>query len=81
VTIDDAHEDVGQIRERVVSFNQKVSIRDATVALSSVGTGEQHVLPAERDRADGALDSVVCEFDAAIIDEVGADAGALSGLH
>jgi hypothetical protein len=36
---------------------------------ASVGTREQRVLPAERDRADGVLDGVVVEFDAAVIDE------------
>ena len=36
---------------------------------ASVGTREQRVLPVERDRADGALDGVVVEFDAAVIDE------------
>jgi hypothetical protein len=36
---------------------------------ASVGTSEQRVLPAECNRADAALDGVVVEFDAAIIDE------------
>src|ERR1700722_14302744 len=36
---------------------------------TSVGTREQRVFPAERDRADGALDGVVVEFDAAVIDK------------
>jgi len=30
---------------------------------------EQRVLSVERDRADGAFDGVVVEFDAAIVDE------------
>jgi hypothetical protein len=36
---------------------------------ASVGTREQRVPPVERDRADGALDGVVVEFDATVIDE------------
>ena len=71
VTIDDAREDVGQIRERVdvVQLAGLDQGRDGGPMLgASVGTGEQRVLPAERDRADGALDSIVVEFDAAIAD-------------
>jgi hypothetical protein len=55
-----------------MSFNLQVSIRDAPVGPmfgGSVRAREQRVLPAERDRADGALDGVVVELDAAVIDE------------
>jgi hypothetical protein len=38
---------------------------------ATVGTCEQRVLPAERDRADGALDGVVVELKAAIVEEAG----------
>ena len=72
VTIDDAREDVGQIRERVdvVQLAGLDQGRDGGPMLgASVGTCEQRVLPVERDRADGALDGVVVEFDAAVIDE------------
>ena len=36
---------------------------------AAIGSGEQVVLAAERDGADGALDGVVVEFDAAVIEE------------
>ena len=36
---------------------------------ASIGTHEQHVLPVERDRVDGALDGVVIEFDANVFDK------------
>ena len=71
MTIDDAREDVGQIRERVdvvqlAILNQG---RDGHPVLgASVGTREQRVLPVERNRADGSLGSVVVELDAAVID-------------
>ena len=72
VTIDDAREDVGQIRERVdvVQLAGLDQGRNGGPMLgASVGTREQCVLPVERDRADGALDVVVVEFDATVIDE------------
>ena len=83
VTIDDAREDVGQIRERV-DFVQLVGLDQGgdggPMLGASVGTGEQRVLPAERDRADGALDSIVVEFDAAIINEARQALPARQGL-
>src|SRR2546430_4913891 len=36
---------------------------------AAVRTCEQCIFPVERDGADGALDGVVVEFDAAIVDE------------
>ena len=69
VTIDDTCKNVGQIREwvDVVQLACLDQGRDGGPMLgTSVGTGEQRVLPVERDRADGAFDGVV---DAAIIDE------------
>jgi hypothetical protein len=72
MTVDDAREDVGQIRERidVVQLAGLYQGRDGGPMLgASVGTREQRVLPVERDRADGALDGVVVELDAAIVDE------------
>ena len=36
---------------------------------ASVRPREQRVLSVERDRADGSLDGVVVELDAAVIDE------------
>jgi hypothetical protein len=72
VTIDDAREDVGQIRERVdvvqlAGLDQGRD--DGPMFGASVRAGEQRVFPIERDRADGALDGVVVELDAAVIDE------------
>src|SRR5450432_4066079 len=72
VTIDDAREDVGQIRERVyvVQLAGLDQGRDGGPMLgASVRAGEQRVLSVERDRADGALDGVVVELDAAVIDK------------
>jgi hypothetical protein len=72
MTIDDAREDVGQIRERVdvVQLAGLDQGRDGGRMLgASIGIREQRVLPAERDRADGALDGVVVEFDTPVFDE------------
>lgn len=38
---------------------------------SAIGAGEQMVLATERDRADGALDRIGIELDAAIVEEPG----------
>src|ERR1700737_2255808 len=38
---------------------------------AAVRAGEQMVLAAERDRSDGALDRVVIELDAAVVEEAG----------
>src|SRR3981189_947921 len=72
MTSDDAREDVGQIRERVdvVQLAGLDRGRDGGPMFGApVRAGEQRILPAERDRADGALDGVVVELDAAVIDE------------
>jgi hypothetical protein len=39
------------------------------VLAATVGTSEQVILPAERDRPDGALDDVAVELDAAVVEE------------
>jgi hypothetical protein len=36
---------------------------------SAVGTGEQSVLAGQGERTDGALDDVVVDFDAAVVEE------------
>ena len=36
---------------------------------AAVGACEQSIFAIQRDRADGTLDGVVVEFDAAIVDE------------
>jgi hypothetical protein len=36
---------------------------------AAVGAGEERVFAVERDRADGALDGVVVDFDPAVIEE------------
>src|SRR5205823_3957542 len=72
LAVDDAHEDVGQIRERVdvVQLAGLDQGRDGGPMFgASVRAGKQRVLPVERYWADGALDGVVVEFDAAVIDE------------
>jgi hypothetical protein len=71
LTIDDAREDVGQLRESMW-FKLQVSISDATVAQCSAPPSESAknaFFTAERDRADGALDGVVVEFGVAVVDE------------
>src|ERR1700730_14329979 len=83
MTVDDAREDVGQIRERVdvVQLAGLDQGRDDGPMLgASVGTGEQGVLPVERDRADGALDGVVVELDAAVINEARQSLPARQGI-
>ena len=42
---------------------------DEPVLGAAVGTGEQGVLAIEGERADGALDHVVVDFDPAVIEE------------
>jgi hypothetical protein len=72
MTVDDPREDVGQIRERidVIQLAGLDPGSDGGPMLgASVGTREQRVLPVERNRADGALDGIVVEFDATVIDE------------
>jgi hypothetical protein len=36
---------------------------------AAIGAGEECIFTVERDRADGALDGVVVDFDPAIIEE------------
>jgi hypothetical protein len=57
--------------DQSTSFNLQVSISEATVAQCPAPPSEptNNALSVERDRADGALDSVVVELDAAVIDE------------
>ena len=38
---------------------------------ATVGAREQMIFPPERDGADGALDRIIVEFDAAVIEESG----------
>ena len=69
MTIDDAREDVGQIRERVdvVQLAGLDQGRDGGPMFGApVRAGEQRILPAERDRADGALDASETEASSEI---------------
>ena len=72
MTVDDPGEDVCQIPERIhvvqlAGFDQRGD--GGPMFGASVRPREQRVLSVERDRADGSLDGVVVELDAAVIDE------------
>jgi hypothetical protein len=72
VTIGEAFERGGQpcVRVDVVEFavfDQRGDHRPVVAAF--VGAGEQGVLAIEGERTDGALDSVVVEIDATIVEE------------
>ncbi len=74
MTVDDLGENIREIAERidVVEFtglDQRCD-RGAVVG-AAVRASEQSVFPVQRDRADGTLDGVVVELDAAIVEEAG----------
>ena len=72
MAVDDPGEHVGEVGKRVdvvqlAGFDQG---RDSGPMLgATVGAREQRIFPVERDRADRALDGIVVELDAAIVDE------------
>src|SRR6476646_7157722 len=72
MAVDDPGEDVGEVGNRVdvvqlAGFDQR---RDSGPMLgATVGAREQRIFPVERDRAYRALDGIVVELDAAIVDE------------
>ena len=73
MAVDDPGEDVGEVGNRVdvvqlAGFDQR---RDSGPMLgATVGARKQRIFPVERDRAYRALDGIVVELDAAIVDEV-----------
>ncbi|MHC2440300.1 hypothetical protein ACVMB0_007675 [Bradyrhizobium sp. USDA 4451] len=72
MAVDDPDEGIGQIGKRIdviqlTGFDQGGD--DGPVLGAAVGACKQRILPVERNRADRALDGVVVELDAAIIDE------------
>ena len=72
MTVDDPSDGVGQVTvrfdgEQLAGFDQRGD--DRPVLGAAVGTGEQGVLAIEGERADGALDHVVVDFDPAVIEE------------
>jgi hypothetical protein len=76
-------EDVGQVGVRVevvelAGLDQGGD--DGPVLAATVGTGEQGVLAVQRDRADGALDGVGVELDAAVVEEAGEPVPELEGV-
>src|SRR6266540_3826801 len=70
---------VGQTLQDVLEVSKRLDVielcsgdqrgDDRPALRAAIGSREQVVLAAERDRADGALDRVVVEFDAPVIDE------------
>ncbi len=54
--------------------------KDRPVFSAFVGAGEQGVLAVERQRPDGALDDVVVELDAAVVEEPGQPGPAGGGV-
>ena len=72
MAVDDPGDDVGEIGLRVdavelAGLDQRSD--DGPVLGAAVGAGEQSVLAIERDRPDGALDDVVVDLDAAVVEE------------
>ena len=74
MAVDDPGEDVGEVGERIdaVQLAGLDQRGDGGPMLgAAVGAGEQRILAVERDRADGALDDVVVDLDAAVVEEAG----------
>jgi hypothetical protein len=72
VAVDDPSDDVGQVPvrldgEQLAGFDQRGD--DRPMLGAAVGAGEQSVLAVEGQRADGALDDVIVDFDLAIVEE------------
>ena len=72
MTVDDAGDDVGEVTERIdtkqlAGFDQRGD--DRPVLSAAIRAGEQGVLAVERQRANGALDYVVVDFDAAVVEK------------
>lgn len=58
-----------QADRRQSAYRFRLRSDDGPVLGAAVGAREQCILPVERNRADRALDGVVVELDAALIDE------------
>ena len=74
MTVDDPGEDIRKIAERidVVEFAGLDQCCDGGPVLgAAVGASKQCIFSVQRDRADGALDGVIVELDAAIVEEPG----------
>jgi hypothetical protein len=72
MAVDDTGDDVGKVAvrldlDKLASLDQRSDHRP--VLGTAVGAGEECIFTVERDRADGALDGVVVDFDPAIIEE------------
>ena len=74
MTVDDPGENIGEIAERLdfVKFTGLDQRCDGgPVVGAAVRASEQSIFPVQRDRADGTLDGVVVELNAAIVEEPG----------
>ena len=74
MTVDDPGENIREIAERidVVEFTGLDQRCDGgPVVGAAVRASEQSIFPVQRDRADGTLDGVVVELNAAIVEEAG----------
>ena len=74
MAVDDLGDDVGEIGVRIdaaelAGLDQRRD--DRPVLAAAVGAGEQRILAIEGDGADGALDDVGVDLDAAVVEEAG----------
>src|SRR5260370_34132660 len=72
MAIDDAGDDVGQVGVRL-DANQLTGLDErgngGPMFGTAVGAGEQSILSRQRKRTDAALDDVVVDLDAAVVEE------------
>ena len=72
VTVDDAGDDVGQVSIRF-DANQRAGLDERgdhrPMFGTAVGAGEQGILSGQCKGVDGALDDVVVDLDAAVLEE------------
>ena len=72
MALDDAGDDGGEIALRIDAV-QLAGLdqggQDGPVLAAAVGAGEEGVLAVERDGADGSLDDVGVDLDAAVLQE------------
>ena len=72
VAVDDAGDDVGEIAVRL-DADQLAGLDErgdhGPMLGTAVGAGEQGILAVEGQRTDGALDDVVVDLDAAVVEE------------
>jgi hypothetical protein len=72
MAVGQAFQDVLEVGERLhaIEFCRGQQRRDGRPArCTTVGTGEEMVLAAKRDRADRSFDRVIVEFDTSVIEE------------